>query len=257
MTKKICKQLHSIYAYALGALIILSGICLILGCLSIYYSGEQPYSPEAVATAFAPLAVPIYLCLALVVVGFLLDLFLPREKEKTKLIQQHTAVLKRLHEKADLNSCEPLLRQKILRQQKLRLLHRCICAGLLALGSFLFLCYGLNGDNFHQSEINDSIVQAMCLLLPAMAVPFGYGIFCAFFSRSSMRKEIALLKEVPTLPTKQTSDKKQSTDRSTAILRGGFLLLGAAFLLYGLFTGGVADVLTKAINICTECIGLG
>ncbi|MBO5868321.1 MAG: thioredoxin [Oscillospiraceae bacterium] len=36
-------------------------------------------------------------------------------------------------------------------------------------------------------------------------------------------------------------------------------LLGVAVFLFvfGLFTGGTQDVLTKAVNICTECVGLG
>ena len=36
-------------------------------------------------------------------------------------------------------------------------------------------------------------------------------------------------------------------------------ILAAAVLLliWGFVSGGAADVLTKAINICTECIGLG
>ena len=33
--------------------------------------------------------------------------------------------------------------------------------------------------------------------------------------------------------------------------------VGWACLIGGAFAGGWADVLTKAINICTECIGLG
>ncbi|MBE6563056.1 MAG: thioredoxin [Ruminococcaceae bacterium] len=35
------------------------------------------------------------------------------------------------------------------------------------------------------------------------------------------------------------------------------LILAAAALIYGAIAGGTADVLTKAVNICTECIGLG
>ena len=34
-------------------------------------------------------------------------------------------------------------------------------------------------------------------------------------------------------------------------------LLAAAFILLGVLNGGWYDVLVKAINICTECIGLG
>ena len=41
------------------------------------------------------------------------------------------------------------------------------------------------------------------------------------------------------------------------IIRG--VLVGVALILIvvGIFDGGAADVLQKAINICTECIGLG
>ena len=35
------------------------------------------------------------------------------------------------------------------------------------------------------------------------------------------------------------------------------ILVALGMLLYGLFSGGAADVLTKAVNICSECIGLG
>lgn len=33
--------------------------------------------------------------------------------------------------------------------------------------------------------------------------------------------------------------------------------LGVLFILWGVLNGGAKDVLVKAINICTECIGLG
>ena len=32
---------------------------------------------------------------------------------------------------------------------------------------------------------------------------------------------------------------------------------GTAFLLYGVFSGQFASVLTKAAHICLECIGIG
>ena len=40
-------------------------------------------------------------------------------------------------------------------------------------------------------------------------------------------------------------------------LRLCVLCVALALLLLGILSGGAADVLTKAINICTECIGLG
>ncbi|MBQ8494361.1 MAG: thioredoxin [Clostridia bacterium] len=41
------------------------------------------------------------------------------------------------------------------------------------------------------------------------------------------------------------------------IARCAVLVLGIVLLVWGALENGAADVLTKAINICTECIGLG
>ena len=41
------------------------------------------------------------------------------------------------------------------------------------------------------------------------------------------------------------------------IARIAILCLGVFFIILGMMNGGSRDVLVKAINICTECIGLG
>ncbi len=46
-------------------------------------------------------------------------------------------------------------------------------------------------------------------------------------------------------------------EKHTFPLRLSVLLLSAALLLAGILNGGALDVLAKAINICSECIGLG
>lgn len=45
--------------------------------------------------------------------------------------------------------------------------------------------------------------------------------------------------------------------RREARLRWALLGMGILLSVCGFAAGGAADVLTKAINICTECIGLG
>ena len=47
--------------------------------------------------------------------------------------------------------------------------------------------------------------------------------------------------------------KKTKTGTVTWIL----LLLGAGMCIYGALTGEAEAVLTKAVRICMECIGLG
>ena len=52
-------------------------------------------------------------------------------------------------------------------------------------------------------------------------------------------------------PPRRTDEKK------TAIARIAIICLGVLFIILGSMNGGARDVLVKAINICTECIGLG
>ena len=41
------------------------------------------------------------------------------------------------------------------------------------------------------------------------------------------------------------------------LLTGGLIIAGAVLLAVGIATGGVSDVLNKAVRICYECIGIG
>lgn len=45
--------------------------------------------------------------------------------------------------------------------------------------------------------------------------------------------------------------------KTQSIARIAILCLGVLFIILGVMNGGSRDVLVKAINICTECIGLG
>jgi len=57
-----------------------------------------------------------------------------------------------------------------------------------------------------------------------------------------------------------TADGRQRTPEETGkrrALRACLLAAAAALILLGILNGGLQDVLTKAIWICTECIGLG
>ena len=99
-------------------------------------------------------------------------------------------------------------------------------------------------------------------MLPALAISFGYGLFVAIHNESSMRKEIDLLKTLPSLSkddasTQLTEETDRMEERKLNHYRLVILFVAVFFLIYGFIAGGTADVLTKAINICTECIGLG
>ena len=50
---------------------------------------------------------------------------------------------------------------------------------------------------------------------------------------------------------------RKQMDKPIKIARISVFVLGVLFIVLGMMNGGARDVLIKAINICTECIGLG
>lgn len=147
MTKETKMRILRVYSILLGVVIVIAALCLMAGCLIIYNSGHQPYSPEIVAQTFSKISIPVFLCIAMIILGFVLNFLLSPVDEKK--------------EKKVANITKELSEADILEAKRIKVTRYCILG-------------------------------------------------------------VAIL-----------------------------------FLVYGLATGGIADVLAKAINICTECIGLG
>lgn len=258
MTKQLSTRIRKIYGIVQSVAIAAAGICLMTACVSIYSLGDHPFSREVVADTFSGIAIPVYLCLGLIAGGFILDLVLPRDTVKLSAGKQHALVLKRLHSKTDLSQCDESLCSAVQSQQKSRSLHKKVSTVLLLCASVIFLTYALNPNNFHRSEINSSMIRAMYVLLPCLAVSFGYAVFSAYHAISSMEKEIELLKQAGSEAKKAASEIPPVQHcKCLRTVRTIVLLVGVVFLIYGFWAGGTADVLTKAVNICTECVGLG
>ena len=49
---------------------------------------------------------------------------------------------------------------------------------------------------------------------------------------------------------------EKNKNKAINIARVSILALSVLLIVVGIFNGGAEDVLQKAINICTECIGL-
>ena len=252
MKKEQFKRVHGI---ALSVMLVITGICLMVQCVSIYRSGDRPFSREAVAAHFSPIAIPVFLCIAMVIVGFILELLIPSASKKSVPGKQYRLILQRLQEKRSISSCDEALRSAITAQQKKRRSMGNIRTVLIVLCAVIFLSYGCNGANFDQMDINSSMIQAMYVLLPCCAVPFGWAIYTAYQEKASLQAEIELWKQAP-VNTESIHTPIAAKDKA-GLIRNVLLIAGICLFLYGLFTGGTNDVLTKAINICTECVGLG
>ena len=262
MTKK---RIHKIYGIFLSVALILAGVCLMVACVRIYQGTYRTdgglFSPEAVAAAFAPIAIPVYIALALLVGSLILHIFLPEEAKKTPPEKQYEIILERFAQKLNKNACNPGLCREITRQQALRKNLQIVCISLLAVCSVIFLVYALNIRNFPFEDATGSVVRSMWLFLPCLAVPFGFAVFAAYAKKASLIKEIDLVKEALAQGAQASAPASPAPakNRETQVKITKFAILGIALALFvfGFCFGGTADVLKKAINLCTECVGLG
>ncbi len=263
MTQETKKRIHLVYGIAVGAISILAGICLIAACLNIYYSGVasdagQIYTRQVVAESFTKIAIPVYSCLVLVIGGMILNMALPMEKAKLKPEKNLPFILQKLREKTDLNACPETLRNAIERHSTLR--KNCILScGILLVGSFvLFLIYACDPSNWGTNS-TPSMVSAMQKMFSCMTVPFLVCIIATYLCRKSMEAEIDLMRQAALQAPKavEKADPKVRSNRAASIARIAILVIGVALVILGACNEGTADILTKAVNICTECVGLG
>lgn len=254
MAKKI---IWLIYGIATSLALVVAGVLLMIACYGVYISGgPQIYTAEKVAEAFALVAIPVYIAAFLAVGGLILHLFLPLE-QKRKPEKNYNLMLRRLHQKTDLYACDDQnLVKAINRQNKLRNVHSVISVGLLLIGAIIFLIYACNGENFHSTEITESMIRAMKVLLPCLIVPFGYGIFTLYFQRVSIRKELELMKQVNS-PCQRIPFSLKENPKGLRIFQACVFIGVVVLVVLGIVGAGYSDVLTKAVNICRECVGLG
>lgn len=248
LAQRIYHILHSIS-------IVIAGICLMAGCLSIYSSGDHPYSRQIVAETFSKIAVPVCLCIVLTVIGFIWEFLVPSKSDKEKKYIPYNHILNRLIAKKNLNACDEQLLNSIYKERKSRKINTIINTVIICIAGAVFLSYALNSNNY-QTDINASVIKAMQVLVPCLTVPFAYSIFTAYYNEKSLKKEIELMKKAPAKENSEET-KTQNSEKAVTFVRFALLFIGIGIVCYGYFAGGTVDVLTKAINICTECIGLG
>lgn len=260
MNHKAIKLLRLIYGAVVSAMTVISGLLLTAACLQIYRSGgEQIYTPEKVGAAFAPIAIPIYITLALICGSFLLEFFLPAEKKRAKLQKQYPLLLRKAYERADMQICNPELLAKIQKERNNRRFVLRLSLVIWVIGAAVLLPYACNGKNYSEELhlATDSIVAIILWwLLPCTLVPTGFSIFAAYYSRASICRELELVKLAPKAVNKPAAPAN-TTDRKIFYARLAILGIALVLIIGGYIAGGTADVLAKAVAICTECVGLG
>ncbi len=252
MTKPIRITARDVFSALLSLSLVAAGLCLIGGCLYIYF-GEGAYSRELVATVFKTIAVPVWIAVGMTVVSVLWELFAPSDSEYHKAPKAYGLMLTRLYRTRDTSGQDAALQVQIRRRKTLAVVR----AIVVLAGVLVFFGYAVQPANY-TDNINASVIRAMWVAIPCAVVPTLFSVIAARLTTKSYEAEIALLRSCPVcgiVKEDVPSAARPQTARTVVCIV--LLTLAVAALIYGFHAGGTADVLTKAINICTECIGLG
>lgn len=254
MTNERIGTIRRVLGIVTAAAIVITGLCLMAACAGIYFTGDRIFTREIAGAALYDLRYLLWTCGGMILVGLCFALRFPEAAQKPKAAKQTALILKRMREKTDLSNCEGELLAGINSQRALRRRDRILGGILIGVCCAVFLGYALQSGSFHQSEINTSMIRAMGVLLPCVLIPALFGILAQRREKASMETEIELLKQVG---TKKTAASPAPAKERPPIATKVIFILAVVLLIWGYLSGGTVDVLTKAINICTECVGLG
>lgn len=117
------------------------------------------------------------------------------------------------------------------------------------------LAYLLDGGNFVSWDLETVMGRMLAHVVPWVAAAFAAITAAVVYGGHSMEKELDALKGAEkAAPQKEAAAERRG---SVQAVRWALYAVAAVFVALGVMNGGLRDVLVKAINICTECIGLG
>ena len=266
MTIQTKGRIHLVYGILLSVLILTVGVCFALSCVSIYQSGDSPFTRESITAHFDRIAIPTYLCIAGVIGGAVLGLVLPVDGGRVKSRRDPEDALNKLAVRLDLPSCDEATAAALRSERKWRRRVTVILTVLAGVTLLPALLWCVNPAHFSVENLNADIKTAAAFVIPCAAVSLGLLVGATLLRHASVARETAAVKAalatgkgIAKPVEKSNSDKRKLTADPRFVwgVRGAIFVVGVVFIVLGIFNGGMADVLGKAIRICTECIGLG
>lgn len=210
---------------------------------------QSIYSREIVAEHFARIAWVGVLWLVLWAAELISRALLPRpQRAQPVLLPEYRLALARRNAQPT-----PAMRAEVRRRR----IVVALCGAVTALCIFAVARYLLDRSHFASREL-ESVMGAMLVqIVPWVAALLAVLTCGLWFCGKSMLREARAAAQAPRREVPTPVRKGKKSNRTLWLARAGIGLAAAALVVAGIKNGGMYDVLVKAINICTECIGLG
>jgi len=272
MTEKSAQTLRRIYGICLSALTVLIATLFIVQIWAIFRSTDG-YTLEIISEKFSQIAIPFWLWIVAIVGGGVISFIFPETEEMPKAFVDVRITLTRLQARIP-KDAESLLEAS--EKGNGRKIAWGIGVGVCLISTVVALAYLFNagyvvkfsGEFFQTHAEAEKLIKIAPWVLASLCVCAGALIYQEY----SLKKELAQVKGIFAEYAKNKAlvqpqekeesawekmSKRLSSPKLLTAVRAGLAIVGIALFVIGIFNGGMADVLAKAVNICTQCIGLG
>ena len=240
-----------------------AAVCLLLcwQAIDIYLTGNSPdnfsapgvrinpvYTRELVGNRFAAIAPVLFAYLALVVAGLVLQAA-AGEKNPARTAVPAEDRLRAMYRRV--TEIPPEARTEQRRRRNAWLSAVAVILGCTVMGG----SYLLNAGNFSSLDLELVVGSMVKHVAPWVALGLAAAAAASVLCGQSARRELEILKSAP--QKKPEPAAPAAGKRALPALRIALYAAAVILIVLGVTNGGLWDVLVKAVNICTECIGLG
>ncbi|MGN1060471.1 MAG: CD1871A family CXXC motif-containing protein [Candidatus Coproplasma sp.] len=271
--QKASKSVRLYYGIFLGVFTVVVGALFAWQVLAIFNSSSapvldrKPFTREIVVAALSKIDLFFWLWIGAIVVGFVLWEVFPVKEKPRKLSPdlQYARLIERLPSSAP----EGLEAEyaKVLQTQKLAFgvkVGGYVLSAIAVLTTVIYLCIP---SNFNNKAVTLEILDMAKVVFPvfvAAAVLYAIGAALIKYGVKNSLPSLQKVTKGVKQPNAQTAtcwyNKVElffEDKRVVLAIRIALGVIGVALVVWGSLNGNAQAVFIKAINICTECIGLG
>lgn len=256
----------SIYNIIITLFSIILGIAFIIFSYTILVKGKNAikndpnytiYNIEIVRTYLNILITPFILWIITIISGFIIKyVFKIQDKEninKMSAIDTYNILSKKIKFIKDKSLLKDIEKEK--KNRFVLFISISIIALLLMIlpARYLFTKANFSGENTNK-EITHMVLNVLPFIVLIFLIFGGY----IFYYLRSIKKETTLIHElIKKVKIQPVFKINQNTNQLYInITRAVVFVTSITFIVLGILNDGYKDVLIKAVNICTECIGL-
>jgi hypothetical protein len=284
MKEKTNKSVRLYFGIALSVMTVIVGALFIWQVLDIYFTGISSdfegahiFTREDVIARLARISPAFWIWVVMIVAGYILSEVFPVQVKRTPY-KDNCYTLKKLKKRmpANVGSSLQSSYDEIKKQEKIILIIKAVVACLMLCGVIYAIVYLATPAHFPKKNITGEMVNMVKHIFPCVIVAFALACGVVAYENYSAKKQLAEVKKIIAQSKNAESDVEAQNVKACPlnklkakwkeitgkkyfklVVRIIIACLAVAFIIAGIFNDGMHGILIKAINICTECIGLG